>query len=336
MKKITFLFFLTALLFLSEGAKAQVNLLANGGFEEDVNPHSLDPKIHTGVFARPLRVTYFFNTMSEKSFPTSDPAQAIGDNIWFHRTSNNNRWFLFTYVEPKNEASTMSVEVPHSGNNSMALYFATGELKSNCHDFVASLGQRVALDNTKKYNLKFFVQKDEFSWGAGDANKNNAEKINIGIISSDDAAKDYTHYTTYTLPSDGAWTEVNVTFDLPAIIAANPGKSFAKSAIFVSLVPTGFNASNVLLKHQVNLDDFSLTEATGAGVDNLFIEKGVRVENKTLYIENEFSKLSIYDLTGKKVYSSFYRNSDSKSGIKLADGIYIVDVDNVKGKILIR
>src|SRR5690606_28063560 len=140
------------------------------------------------------------------------------------------------------------------------LYLANGEMKSTVHDFVMSLGQRVELNDSKKYNLKFFVQKDQQSWGTGDANINYAEKINIGIVSSDDANKDYTYYTTYTLPTTGEWTEVNVTFDLPAIIAENPGKSFAKAAIFVSLVPMQYNAEDKTMKHQVNLDDFSLTE----------------------------------------------------------------------------
>jgi hypothetical protein len=126
------------------------------------------------------------------------------------------------------------------------------------------LTQRVELDNSKKYNLKFFVQNDEQCWGTGPANLNYAEKLNISITSSDDASSSHTYQVSYDLPANGEWTEVNVPFDLPAIRAANPGKSFAKSAIFISLVPTQFtlNSSSIEVtrKHQVNIDDVSLVE----------------------------------------------------------------------------
>lgn len=336
MKKITLLLIIIAHFFILEKVSAQVNILANGGFEDPVNPYSMLPGIHNREFVRPLRVTYFFNTLSEKTFPISDPAQAIGDYTWFHRTSNNNRWFLFTYIEPKNGASTMSYEVPHSGEKSMALYFATGEAKANVHDFVASLGQRVQLNDKKKYTLKFYVQKDSHVWGAGDADINHAEKINIGIVSSNDASSNFTYYTTYTLPTNDEWTEVNVALDLPAIIAANPGKSFTKCAVFVSLVPTAFNASNVLLKHQVNVDDFSLTEDTGAGVENITVNNKFKVINNILYSKVNFEKLTIYDIMGKVVYVTNDNSAMRSTGVQLSTGIYILDIDNNKAKILIK
>jgi hypothetical protein len=241
------------------------NIIVNGGFEEPLSYYSLLPNIHGTDRERLPRGTTLFATTSATTFPTFNPAVPITDYAWFHRTSNNNQWFLFTYIEDRNPASTMSNEVPHSGEKSLALYIAGGAARTTTHDFVFALAQRVELDDSKKYNLKFFVQKDAQSWGPPvAANLNYAEKLNIGITSSNDASQDYTYYVSYDLPTDGEWTEVNVPFDLPAIRAANPGKSFAKSAIFISLVPTQFtlNSSSIEVtrKHQVNIDDVSLVE----------------------------------------------------------------------------
>ena len=90
---------------------------------------------------------------------------------------------------------------------------------------------------------------------------NSAKKIVGGIVSSNGADQntDYTWEQEISLDQTATWVEQSVTFDLPAIIAANPGKSFEKCAIFINLVPEVDATTEKTVRCIVNIDDVSLT-----------------------------------------------------------------------------
>lgn len=238
---------------LTSPVKPAANLLTNGGFENSVEPHSLDPKIHNKILPRPLRLAGHFDEIAKATQPVSDGKTTIGDGVWYHRCKSE-AWYWLTYVDMESVTSVM----PNAGQNSLALYQpAAPKDKVVNSEFVQCLGQRVSLDNTKKYKFEFYVQKGAQSW----AQDNFAKQISVGVVSSTNAVvtTDYTYYKTLDLPDNNSWTKCTVIFDLPAIIAENPGKSFEKSAVFIGLVPV-VKEDGTSMKAQVNLDDISLTE----------------------------------------------------------------------------
>lgn len=245
------------------------NLITNGGFEDSIEPSSTLPVVHTNSLVRPLRLSGFFDTTAQKTFPTVDGTVTVPDNVWFHRC-NNNSWFWFTYIDDMSIAYTGGgTPISHSGNKSVVIYIAANAdaAKYSSHannlEHLQGVAQRLSLDDSKKYKLQFFYYRPNLVWGTTDvaANINHAEKIVVGIVSSTEANvnTDYTYEEVITLEKTEGWKEYNITFDLPDIIQKNPGKSFEKCAIFFNIVPE-IDSAQKTLKTLVNLDDISLTE----------------------------------------------------------------------------
>ena len=100
------------------------NLITNGGFEDSIEPSSTLPVVHTNSLVRPLRLSGFFDTTAQKTFPTVDGTVTVPDNVWFHRC-NNNSWFWFTYIDDMSIAYTGGgTPISHSGNKSVVIYTA--------------------------------------------------------------------------------------------------------------------------------------------------------------------------------------------------------------------
>jgi len=90
---------------------------------------------------------------------------------------------------------------------------------------------------------------------------NNIKRFVVGIVSSTgaDANTDYTWEKEIEAKVDGVWYECSVTFNLPEIINANPGKSFNDCAIFIGLVPEIDASTEKTTRCLLNIDDVSLT-----------------------------------------------------------------------------
>ena len=252
-----------------EEKPATDNLITNGGFEDKIEPSSIAPVVHTNELVRPLRLSGFFDTTAQKTFPTADGAITVPDNVWFHRC-NNNSWFWFTYIDDTSITyAGGGTPISHSGNKSVVIYTAANadaakySNHANNLEHLQGVAQRLSLDDSKKYKLQFFYYRPNLVWGTTNvaANINHAEKIVVGIVSSTGANvnTDYTYEKVITLEKTEGWKEYNITFDLPDIIQKNPGKSFEKCAIFFNIVPE-IDSAQKTLKTLVNLDDISLTE----------------------------------------------------------------------------
>ena len=236
--------------------------ISNGGFEEEVTPYSIEPGIHTNSLVRPLRLAGFFDHTAKTTFPTAEAGSTVPDGAWFHRCSNSS-WFWFSYID--DTAATYGgngVPIANTGTHSASLYSAYGA-KSNHYashadnmKHIFSLAQTLALDDSKSYTLKFWYNCPVNVWGK---DENHASTMLVGIVSSTgaDVNTDYTWEKEITLAVDGQWHEETVIFDLPAIISANPGKSFNKCAVFFGIAPY-LNAEGTVLKSQANIDDISM------------------------------------------------------------------------------
>lgn len=239
--------------------------ITNGGFEEEITPHATSPVVHTNELVRPVRVAGFFDLTAQTKFPDAESGTKITDGTWFHRCANN-KWFWFTYIDDTSRTyAGGGTPYAHSGAKSAVLYAATGAVASHYSDYkdnmshLFSLGQTLALNDAETYTLKFWYYVPSLVWSTKDAN--NVKQLTVGIVSSTGAtaATDFTWEQTIDLTAADEWKECSVTFDLPSIIAENPGKSFNKCAVFINLVPV-LNADGKTLKALVNIDDVSLSK----------------------------------------------------------------------------
>ncbi len=241
--------------------------ILNGGFEEEITPHSTSKEVHTNSLVRPLRLAGFFNTTAMTTFPDAAAGTTVPDGTWFHRC-NNNSWFWFTYIDDTELQYTGGgTPIAHTGTKSAVVYTAFGatshyaDHKDNM-EHLFSLAQTLSLDDTKTYKLTFWYNRPALVWGTSNvaANQNNIEEMKVGIVSSTGATNttDTTYEETITLDKSGNWVECSVTFDLPKIISENPGISFGKCAIHFNPVPV-LNESGQTVKCLVNIDDVSLT-----------------------------------------------------------------------------
>jgi len=240
--------------------------IANGGFEKVLDPVSQLPVIHANSLNRIPRLNGYFDTVAQTTFPTFASGTAVTDGVWYQRCYNN-KWFWFVYQDD----TTMSyanggVPHAHTGKYSMALYEIDGAAKANWQDHdgnmehLFSLAQRVGLDDTKKYTLTFWVYRPEKVWSYSALN--NAKELRVGIVSSSGAVKetDYTWETTISLSNTDVWTQHTVTFDLPEIIKANSGKSFAKAAIFFSMKAEIDTGTDKTVRSLIKIDDIVLSK----------------------------------------------------------------------------
>lgn len=246
------------------------NLIINGDFEEQIVPDDRKTAMYNTTLERIPRLTSFFDKNAQVKHPVMPSGTTVDDGEWFHRC-NNAYWFWFTYVEDKTVTSSNTAYKPvaHSGNRSMALYAQNVEQGQTPYsnyvgklEHLFSLAQRIALDDTKKYTLKFWWYAPELAWSASTGN-NNIKKIYVGLVSSTGAtaATDYTWKQSIDVSSKGVWTEASITIDLPAIIQANPGKSFNKAAIFFNILPEVDPETGNNIRTMINIDDVSLTLA---------------------------------------------------------------------------
>ena len=248
-----------------EGEKVYRESITNGGFEDDITPVTQTPALHTNAINKLVRLKGYFDTTAATSQPTTASGTLVPDGTWFHRCSNNS-WYWFSYVDDtENKGVNGHNPVAHTGTKSLALYSvdkAADDKYSSHADNMKHLfgaGQTLALNDAKKYTLKFWWYRPEKAWSS--SMLNSATRIVVGIVSSTGATQmtDYTWEQEVELSSTATWTECSVTFDLPAIIEANPGKSFEKCAIFINLVPEINLDTKQTVRCIVNIDDVEMS-----------------------------------------------------------------------------
>lgn len=241
--------------------------ITNGGFEDAITPTFVqaDWTIHKENVTRLARLASYFDKTAQATRPTTPSGTTVADGQWFHRCANNS-WFWHNYIDDTDKPYTQSYGVAraHTGKKSICMYAVDGAAETNYSSHKGNLqhlfgiGQTLSLNDAKKYTMKFWYYRPSTTWFK---HVNNVKKIVAGIISSNGAtaSPDYTWEKEITLSTSDAWTEVTVTFDLPAIIAANPGKSFEKCAIFINIVPELDPTTLKTVKCHVNIDDVSMS-----------------------------------------------------------------------------
>ncbi len=233
-----------------DGWHVEGNILQNGSFEDPVVPSALTEAVYGTTYPALLHCAGFFDAMSGTTAPTA-PATAIGKYVWFERGTTQTNCRTYVY-DAKGHSGTKSIALHNVGGN-------TSNATANSW-FYHNLAQRISLNDTKKYKLSFYAQRD-FRYRNAD---NLVNKLYVGVISSTGAvaATNSTYSTEVSIPQNEDWNEITVTLDLPAILslAANAGKSFDTSAIFIAL-QTGWDTVNLkTLETIVYLDDISLVE----------------------------------------------------------------------------
>ena len=238
--------------------------IINGGFEDPVVAEDLKTVAYNTTMERLPRVACFFDDYAQTTHPTMPSGTEVTDGSWFHRCSNTS-YYWYTYVADKTVKSSNTAWMPiaRTGDRSLALYVQDGGTSAKYQSHVNNLqhlfalGQTLALNDSKSYTLNFWWCCPEKAWSY--TLVNNARKIIVGIVSSTGADKntDYTWKQEIDVVADGKWHEQSVTFNLPEIIKANPGKSFNECAIFFYLVPE-LDAEQKTVRCQVNFDDISL------------------------------------------------------------------------------
>ncbi len=228
------------------GWHVEGNVLQNGSFEDPVIPSALTEALYGATYPSLLNCQGFFDAISKTTSPVA-PATAIEKYVWFERGTSQSQCRTYVYNAKAK-----------SGTNSLALHNVGGNTSNATATtwFYHNLAQRITLDDTKKYKLTFYAQRD-FQYRSA---ANSANKLHVGIVSSTGATPptNSTYFVEVPLPENENWNELSVTLDLPAIITTNPGKSFETSAIFIAL-QTGWDAvNNVTLQSLVYVDDISL------------------------------------------------------------------------------
>lgn len=251
----------------TEEDKVYRESITNGGFEDKIEPSFVQPDwgVHgeTGL-VKLARLASYFDKTAQVTRPTAPAGTTVADGTWFHRCYNNS-YFWHNYIDDTEKTyAGNGVPRAHTGMKSSAMYVPDGAAeniyathKGNLQH-IYGLGQTLSLNDKKTYTMKFWYYRPSKLW---QNKENNVQKIMAGIVSSTGATKetDYTYEQEFVLSKTDEWTECTITFNLPEIIKANPGKSFEKCAIFINIVPEIDPANaNKTKRCLVNIDDVSM------------------------------------------------------------------------------
>ena len=301
------------------------NIIQNGSFENPIKPSAIETTYGVDYVA-PLRTTGFFDEMSQTSNPASVPTQ-IFDNVWFERGTSQHQCRL-------NVDNTKSF----SGAKSMIIFNVGGSTSDATSKMYAyhNLAQKVSLNDSKKYEFKFYVQRD-FEYRNS---PNLINELHVGIISSTGAlpASNSTYYEVITIPENESWNEVSVIFDLPAIIESVPGKKFEKCAVFIAMKTGWDSEAGRTLQSIVNVDDVSLREIGTTSVREIKkvpSDKYFKIYREKLTIKGNHEYFYIYDLRGNMLY----QNRSVVDGFTYSfsnKGIYIISFGRQSFKVLIN
>ena len=254
----------------NEEEKVYRESITNGSFEDEIVPSFIqeDWGVHGEKYlVKIARLASYFDRTAQVTRPTAPAGTTVADGTWFHRCYNNS-YFWHNYIDDTEKTyAGNGVPRAHTGTKSSAMYVAdgAGENIYSAHkgnlQHLYGIGQTLSLNDKKTYTMKFWYYRPAKLWQNKD---NNVQKIMAGIVSSTGATKetDYTYEQEFVLSKTDEWTECSITFNLPEIIKANPGKSFEKCAIFINIVPEiDPSNSNKTMRCLINIDDVSIEVA---------------------------------------------------------------------------
>lgn len=224
------------------------NIIQNGSFETELSAYATSESVYGSVFPALLNLQGFFDLKSRTTSPMA-PETTITDYVWFERGTTQSQCRIYvnnTYA--------------HSGDKSIVLHNIGG----NTNNATATswvyhnLAQRIALNDSKRYKLTFYVKRD-LKYRTND---NLINKLQVGIISSTNALP--THNSTFSqevvLEQNENWQKISVVFNLPTIIASNVGKSLSSSAVFIAMQTSWDSVNSKTLESILHIDDISLVE----------------------------------------------------------------------------
>lgn len=304
------------------------NIIQNGSFEDVITPSSEQTTFGLTCLA-PLNCQGFFDDLSRNDGRTpAAPIVNVPDYVWFERGTTQHECRLYP-VDHKSYSGNRAMAIHNvGGNTSNATAATNGWMYHN-------LAQRISLDDTKAYELTFYVQRDYLYRNLD----NLVDNLYVGVVSSTDAKPqtNHTYYEKVFLPDNEAWGKISVTFDLPAIIAGAPGKSFETSAIFIALQTSWDAEISKTRQAIVYVDDISLVEKGNSSIKSQVSTalNGIEVDGNHVCIENGGKAVRIYNIAGLLVCQN---NSDAKR-VQFTlpyQGIYIVEIGSEKIRILVK
>lgn len=255
--------------FLAFNETAQGNLIVNGSFEDDFHPmRKPGTAIYGGniAYAEPMRIASYFNPKTEQywpkhvdGIPNADlPTFDTENNIWYF--GNRHQYsHLRLYIDELKETPF--------GNKTLTFLNVradnAAQVQGATTPFHYTAVQRVNLDNSKVYKLNFsYLRADVVRGPSGAPANNHVTRFIAGIVSFTDTSTPLDASFSVDVPiplaGDETWKGYEVEFDLPALIAANPGFDFSTSAIIFGIqTETG---EYLMMPGQISIDNVRLKE----------------------------------------------------------------------------
>ena len=305
------------------------NILQNGSFDEPIVP-SADETTFSVTRPAPLNSQGFFDALSRTTSPTT-VATAIPDYVWFERGTTQHQCRLYP-MENKSCSGSKSMAIHNVGaNTNNATSTTNGWMYHN-------LAQRISLDDTNVYELTFYVQRDHMYRNV----ENDINDLYVGIVSSTDAVPqtNFTYYEKVQIAEDESWKKISVTFDLPKIIDASPGKSFETCAVFIAM-QTGWNSeTNTTKQSLVYVDDVSLVAHVNSSVrptqaGNKLLQEYLSFNNKIMTLKKETNSLKVYDTMGRILLNESSLKQGYTFNLKTS-GIYLISINQKIFKLLVK
>ena len=231
------------------------NLIVNGSFENTLPFFGKETTYNNDEYISFVNCQGFFDKLSQTQSPSLDAPAPVRSYEWFERGTSQHH--CRTQIDHLNA---------RTGTKSAFLWSILGKSDENTGPngwYSHNLTQRLSLDDNKKYEFSFYAKKEEFTHPNFTTNpdfKNHVDEIVVGIISSADAlpTTNYTHFERIPITTNNNWEKISVSFDLPAIIAQNPGKSFDTCAVLIA-IGTKWGVNKTVMA-KVNIDDVRLIE----------------------------------------------------------------------------
>jgi hypothetical protein len=247
-----------------------VNLIVNGNFEDDFEPSRKPASVifsQTIGYAEPARIAKYFNSKTEPYWPKIDDATTptfdTENGIWYLVNSDNWSYTRLYIDERKN---TPYGDKAFTLHNTGVNHNEEARSRGAHTPFQYLSAQRVSLDNNRSYTLSFsYLRVDGLVGPSGSTVSNHVTRFVAGIVSSTDTTVplEATFSIDVPIPAEGdeTWKDFEVTFDLPALIANNPGLDFSTSAIIFGIQtkenPSATTAHS-MLPGQMSIDNVSL------------------------------------------------------------------------------
>lgn len=159
------------------------------------------------------------------------------------------------------------------------------------------------------------------------------------LVDAPDADWDAENYTVYVATSNSINDLINstVTFSENTLDGVNTltARTLDLSSLVGNVVYVAFRHFNVTDQFVIHVDDVEVTAQAAASVsDNQIANFKYFVKDNTLNLNasTNFSAITVYDITGKKVLNQNLNNSNERIFLNINEGIYIAKVTTEDNK----